>query len=504
MISTLSSHTVDKTAITKDSPASLGRALILLVLAAAIVPRLPHVWAPISGWQTHRQADTAAIARNFYREGMNILYPAIDWRGAGPGYVETEFQAFPFLAACLYKIFGVHVACGRVLALLFSVGAAVYMARLCSRYSDRWTGALAAAAFSLFPMYTYYGVAFMPEPLMIFASVAAIDHMDRWSHTGRERHRWISALFLALAIAVKLPQLFLGVPVAYLVWRRLGWRMVAQVRVWLCALVALVPAALWYWHANQLREQTGLTFDIWGRGAGHKMLNRELLTSLDFYTGTLSALTESHLNYGGTLLLVIGWILLRRRHRAVGLFKWWIGGTVLYLLVVAHGNTVHDYYQMPVLPPLALGVGTAVAWAIKGGRKTPARVGGVVLVAVFLILSIVRNVKLVQSEITSAPELRRIGTAAQQIVPRGTLVIAFDNNNPAILYHADRKGWHATPERLTEDWIEARRLEGAAYLLAPAKDLERPEIRSKLEMLQERYANRSSIRDVYVFDLRNP
>ena len=67
---------------------SLGLGPILLVLLTAIIPRLPYVPVPIVGWHAWRQADTAAIARNFYRDGMNLLYPAIDWSGAGPGYVE--------------------------------------------------------------------------------------------------------------------------------------------------------------------------------------------------------------------------------------------------------------------------------------------------------------------------------------------------------------------------------------------------------------------------------
>jgi hypothetical protein len=51
------------------------------------------VWRPVDGRvrESWRECDYAAVARNFYREGMNILYPRIDWRGDGPGYAEMEF-----------------------------------------------------------------------------------------------------------------------------------------------------------------------------------------------------------------------------------------------------------------------------------------------------------------------------------------------------------------------------------------------------------------------------
>ena len=487
----------------RPTPDPLGPATLLLVSIAAIVPRLAHIWAPISGWHAWRQADTAAIARNFYRGEMNILYPAVDWSGAGTGYVESEFQLFPFLVALIYQVFGLHVVFGRILAVLFSVGTALYLALLCARYTDRRTAGLAAGAFSLFPINSYIGAAFMPEPLMLFASVAAVYHMDRWSDMGPERDRWISALFLAVAIAVKLPEAFLGMPIAYLVWRRLGWRSITSLRVWLCALVALVPPALWYWHAHQLKEKTGLTFVIWEVGSD-KWGNLDLLSSPKFYFDLLFArLMERHLTYAGALLLIIGCVLLRRR-KDLGLFKWWTGGAVFYLLLVAKGNAVHDYYQLPVLLPLALGVGAGIAWATERGFKSPGRIVGRFLLAAFLVLSALRNLDLVEKVVDSSPGLLAIGAVAQEVVPPGELVVAVDDGDPTLLYHVDRRGWHASVGMLEEDWIEARRREGAAYLIAAADRFDRPETAPRLERLRERYPDRSTDRAFHFFELRDP
>ncbi len=479
--------------------ALLGRGPIALVLLAAIVPRLAHVWAPIVGWHAWRQADTAAIARNFHRDGMNLLYPAVDWAGAGPGYVESEFPLFPYAVAGLYQLFGVQVVWGRILAILFSVAASLYLYRLCARYVDRWTAAFSAAAFSLFPINTYIGVAFMPEPLMLFASVAAIDHMDRWSRSGREHDRWLSALFLATAIAVKVPELFLGLPIAYLFWRRLGWRMFMQPGVWLYAATVLGLPALWYVHAHSLGQMTGLTFGIWDAGSG-KWGNLDLLISPTFYSKLLfSRIIERHLVYAGFLLFVMGWVVLRRR-RDLGTFKWWGAGAALYLLVAAKGNQVHDYYQLPVLLPLALWVGAGIAWALAPRRTTLARIAGGALVATFLALSLLRTQHFLEKEISST-YLLDFADMVQGVVSPEARVIAVDGSDPTMLYHADRKGWHAHAESITEDWVDARRLEGAAYLVALAESFERPDAIPNLEMLQRRYANRSTRSGFYIFDL---
>ena len=154
---------------TRTGLAALGRGPLVLVVIAAVVPRLPHLGAAIVGWHSWRQADTAAIARNFYRGGMNLLYPAVDWSGAGRGYVESEFPLFPYLAAALYRVLGPDVVWGRALAIAFATGAALYLARLASRHVDRWSAACAAVAFSLFPLNTYIGAAFMAGSLMLLA-----------------------------------------------------------------------------------------------------------------------------------------------------------------------------------------------------------------------------------------------------------------------------------------------------------------------------------------------
>ena len=75
---------------------------IWAIVLLAIGVRLYHISFPVAGWHSWRQADTAAIARNLYQNGFNLLYPQIDWGGNSPGYVESEFQLYPFLVALLY------------------------------------------------------------------------------------------------------------------------------------------------------------------------------------------------------------------------------------------------------------------------------------------------------------------------------------------------------------------------------------------------------------------
>src|SRR4029077_7395386 len=60
----------------------------VLVLVGGPARRLAYVDRPmddrtLAPW---READYIQIARNFYRDGLNIFYPRVDWRGDPPGY----------------------------------------------------------------------------------------------------------------------------------------------------------------------------------------------------------------------------------------------------------------------------------------------------------------------------------------------------------------------------------------------------------------------------------
>src|SRR5512144_1757882 len=161
---------------------------LALVLALGLVLRLVHLGAPILGVHSWRQADTAAMARNFHENGYRFAHPQVDWGGAGPGYVESELPAFPYAVALAYGAVGVHEAWGRLLAALLSTLTVYLLYRVARDALEDDMAALAAAFFfAVLPLTVYYGRAFMPEAAMLCASVAAIHAFDRWTLTGRWR-----------------------------------------------------------------------------------------------------------------------------------------------------------------------------------------------------------------------------------------------------------------------------------------------------------------------------
>ena len=114
--------------------------MVWIILVLALLVRLVDYDAPLTGENSWRQADTAAMARNFHVEARPLHEPAIDSRGDRSGLVETEFPIFPWLVAGLYQIFGVNDAIGRVLSAFFSVIGLWALYRLVAELMDYRTG----------------------------------------------------------------------------------------------------------------------------------------------------------------------------------------------------------------------------------------------------------------------------------------------------------------------------------------------------------------------------
>ena len=97
-----------------------GRLWLLWAIGiAAVAVRLIAINQPFIDPWSWRQADVAAIARNYCETGFHFAYPQIDWSGGDKGYVGSEFPILPFTAAVIYRITGVQEWVGRSQAVFF-------------------------------------------------------------------------------------------------------------------------------------------------------------------------------------------------------------------------------------------------------------------------------------------------------------------------------------------------------------------------------------------------
>src|SRR3989344_9629141 len=102
---------------------------IFLVVLFGFWLRLYQIDSPIADWHSWRQVDTAAVTRNFIKEGFNPLIPKFDdYSGisespvANPlGFRFVEFPIYNIVVFCVYSIFGASDIYHRLVSVLFSL-----------------------------------------------------------------------------------------------------------------------------------------------------------------------------------------------------------------------------------------------------------------------------------------------------------------------------------------------------------------------------------------------
>ena len=439
------------------------RALLLAVLTLAAALRAIHLDAPILGEHAWRQADTAAMARNFDEGGLDLLHPRIDWGGVTSGALESEFPLYPFAVALLYRGLGPDEAWARALSLLLSLIAIAYLHALARATTDDATALWAAGFLAILPLSVHFGRAVMPEPLMLAASVGGVFHFLIWTRSGRSRHLIASALLISTACAVKLPCLYLAVPLLQLAWCRFGARALLRPALWAYAAATLAPVLLWYAHAHEIFLETGLTVGIWD--PADKFGSVALVTSAEYWDRIVWVrFAHRLLTWPGFALFAIG-LCLPRRSREEWVFDAWLAGFAVSLVVVARGHYAHNYYQLPLLFPAVVFMAKPLArWLHAPASRVPLRVALAGLVAGVVGTGFAHQRELLAKEDPSTSPVMTLAEHLAAASEPEDLVVVTDAD-PTLLYLAHRKGWRVPLPDLSDATLGQLRVSGAAFVL---------------------------------------
>ncbi|HEV3243927.1 MAG TPA: glycosyltransferase family 39 protein [Chthoniobacterales bacterium] len=471
--------------------------LAIIMSILAVVVRLICINQPyIDNW-SWRQSDVAAIARNYFQVGFHFAHPQIDWAGDTPGYVGTEFPILPFVAAICYKIFGVHEWVGRIQAVILFAVSLLFFFLLVRKIFGEIAAVWALLFYSFAPLGIMAGRCFMPDMPSLALSIIGLYFFQRWideaglatgrvrpiggpdwsTRSTRLRHSYggqasffASALCIALSILIKLPSAIIGAPLACLAIERfripplrLG-AVFQRFDLWFFAVIALLPAALWYRHAYQIALQF-YPHHFFGAG-GVKIMSAAwyLKIAKEIVTSTLTP-----------FLLVLGGVgaITTRSTSYARLFHWWLATMILFIVIVGYGNR-HQWYQLPLIPIGAVFAGAACAFiSSKISSRTVKIAFSILLAASFSFSAFVYARDFYRP---SAAPLRDAGLKLKATTPTSALVAASDNGDPTVLYYAERKGWHFLEKNGIYDGeprdsaqaivdLEELRKHGASYLV---------------------------------------
>ncbi|MBN1284046.1 MAG: glycosyltransferase family 39 protein [Anaerolineae bacterium] len=464
------------------------RRIVALLIVLGLLIRLPLVFAPLtySNSDDWRQADTASIARNFYENGFNLLYPQINWGGSGPGYVETEFQLYPFLTALLYLVFGEQVWLGRLVSLLFMGLTSAMFYRLARRTTSPQVALWALFFFVIAPLGVRYGVAYMPEATVFFFYIAALYLFRRWLDDDETRFLWLAGASTALAILVKPTAIHIGLIFLLQLIERHRLRFLSNWRLWAFGAVSLLPGVLWYLHARNLYLTYGNTFGLLS-GGDSKLGSLDYWLSPRFYFNLLELDARWIFGWAGVLALLIGLAVCMRPdcHLTLPIFGA-ITVFIYYMIVARYAQASWGIqYHIYAVPYAALGAGPGLEWLFKGWRDKTLRQPPRVLAGVALLVLILAGGAYVYRGllVPSGEHLMACGEQVAEVVPEDALIVAsttstaiqdgVSNNyqEPQIFFYSNRRGWSLPAEQHQPERLEQYRAAGARYFVIYSEEL---------------------------------
>ena len=448
-----------------------------LILLTALIIRTYHITYPIIDTHSFRQTQTAGLIRDFYRDGINLLYPRMITLG-DPGYVILEFPLYQAISALLYKMFLPDVILARGLSIVCGLLSIVFVYRLSNKFLDQKTALFASFFYAFMPLNIFYQRVPIPDPLTILLSLVMLDFMIEGINNKKNIFLIGGILAGSFGLMMKSPYVApLYLPLIYIVFKQnKNLRSLLNVRFLLSLFIPLALLVLWQRHANAVNETyfgtNSYPFrELFGAVIVKlKPLNKwyfgtlEQRSDLVNYLIILKRIYHEMLSFIGILALFFGFVYFFRR-RAAAFYLIWLFAILLSIMVIFNLNVVHNYYQLPLTPILAIFCGAGAAYLVGFFRNRIIAVfAGAILLIPFIFVNYLNAQKLFKEE----NNLFEVGQFIDRSIEKNAMIATSlpkeDLWEPVLMCYSDRRGFNVSHKRLNEDMIGYLRVNNVKYL----------------------------------------
>jgi len=423
-------------------------AILILILAGGFLMRLYHFSSPIADWHAWRQTDTSAVSKFFVKDGFDIFHPRYYDLSNVPsgvyenpqGYRFVEFPIYNIAQAGLFKLFGIFTIeeWGRLVTIFSSLLSSVFLYLIVKRHLNGFAGFFAAFFFTFTPFNIYFGRTILPDSSMVTAVLGGIYFFDRWI----EKEKFsifnfqfsIALILTAIALLLKPFAIFFLLPMVYLAFEKYCLAFLKKRQFWIFAFLSLLPLVLWrIW---MLAYPGGIPQSGWLLNG-----NNIRFKGAFFHWIFAERIGKLILGYWGLPLLILG-LLLKLPKKSYLFFLSFLVSSLLYVTVIATGNVQHDYYQILIMPSIAiyLALGASFLWENKTDIYRPVSLIILFVSIVFMLSFGWFNVRAFYN--IDHPELIRAGAQIDSLIPKDAkVVVPAANGDTTALYFMQRRGW---------------------------------------------------------------
>jgi hypothetical protein len=387
---------------------------------------------PLEPGSTWRQTDGYMIARNFYEQDSNILYPRVDVAGTRTGIVGCEFPIFNYLVYLLSLIFGYHSWFGRLINLIVSSVGVYFLYKLIRDHFGE-KPAFNTVIIVMSSIWFTYNRTNLPDTFASSLCFISLYCGIRYLKTERHRDFVMFVLLGAIGCLSKISSAIIltviAIPFLFGSARAGAKQLVVAGSVFILSVVAV-----WYfWWVPYLNETYGFSEHFFmgmtfGEGAS-LMLSDINLTLKRFY--------DTPMKYVGFVVFVASLVyaIIKRNWLVVGVFAIPFGFYFVMIFKLALGLHIDAYYTIMFMIPMAFMAG----WGLSQINK---KVVAIVLLVVIGLEGVGNQIH-VFSLRQPYKSLISLEEVMDKVSERTDLIAisGLSPDDPTQMYMAHRRGW---------------------------------------------------------------
>lgn len=433
--------------------------LLIFILLIAFVFRLYKINIPLADYHSWRQVDTAAVARNFVKNGFDLFKPTYDdlssiesGKENPKGYRFVEFPIYNAIFGYLEKLnprIPLEVY-GRSTTAFFSLVVIFVIYFLCLKEVGRLAAFFASLVFAIFPAFVFFSRVILPETTgEAFAMLSILFvylNVHRKSNVLSFMLYILSVICFATSLLIKPTTIFFAIPILFLMVRKYEMTIIKKLPFYLFFILSAIPLLLWRNYINAYPE--GIPANSWliAQVNTYQGLQNIFLRPAFFRWIFFERINNNILGGYLTFFLLLGLVIKQRRNFLIS----FVLAALAYLFVFEGGNVQHEYYQTLILPAIAIFIGLGVNALFKSGREFVAKPLAALLLIIVFGLSFFFSYYKVREFYDYPKELPQIGRIVESLTEPDAKIVTDRVGDTTLLYLTNRRGSPAIYKDLEE------------------------------------------------------
>lgn len=424
--------------------------ILFFIAIVALIFRLYKINTPLADLHSWRQADTAAVARNFVRNGFNLLLPRYDdlsniqsGKDNPQGLRFVEFPIYNASFALLYKAFPALPLeiWGRITTIIFSLIIIFIIYYLVLKESGRLTAIISSLIYAVFPFFVFFSRVVLPDTMAISMTLISIFFLYLYSQNKAPLMNIIlyllSLVTFALSILIKPMVIFYGLTLIYCFIKKYKFKVIKQIHFYLFFLISLLPFILWRIYIKQYPE--GIPENTWLIFLTNSFEGKKVIFFRPAFFRWIFFERINNLILGGyvSVFFILG---ILRKHKSSLLISLLISA-FLYIFTFQGGNVQHEYYQILILPVLAMFIGLGVdLLLLKTNKLFINRYVLSIAILIIFLLSVFFSFYQVRNYYGYPQDLIHISKIIKTLTKPEDRIITDTLGDTTLLYLSERRG----------------------------------------------------------------